>query len=783
MPRMAQQGTTSNLRRLAGRRSPSTGGPHIPLESSDYPPVLFRLPEVEVEQESESLAAAIAPNSGVIAPQAAPTTNIPTPNTPADSTEAGQNIFNHVAGAVTGAVAGTVANSVAVAGTLAGSALSATPFGTTPFSTTPGTRPSFSSQSATLETPASARSTPVVRPIPESAENDSRSWWEHWSSGIILMLLILALVTAGIMAIRDPDQSRNTQRPIATENKAATSPAKTTGESTAALKPADALESKPVVTDNSSATPSSTTTAASTTAAPTASASLSPSLLPESGSALTETNKSKVPSFTLGPNTQTSASLASQSDGSNPALVADTSGFVSSSQPSPGAAASQGSASRLAQEFANSNTSNGTPAISASTQIGKPQGENFEATVPANTSDAGSNAPNLSWPVEETETPTPANNQQSATAESSGGLKLSGSPTVTAPDLLPAEPTPVATAPETTATPETKVAARPTYLETALPNEDLESILEMRRQAMANTRVVSNQYYPGSSGSGAPATATQPGAVQPTATNPNTTTYNGMPGNMVPNNVAPTQLSPQYSSPQYSSPQYSNPQYQGQPYSNQQYQNQQYPGQQPYQPTPTQPNIVGSTQQPANSYMNNGSVNMSGANTGAMNYSAGSATNVPSQAIGTRSWTYNPNTGTQNSWTLPAPGSVQPAFNQTMSGASQAPVTNAAPSTGGLQMDPNYARQLGYGQPATTAPSVSATQSGWSNTAGQMRTPVANNPYGIVNRQPAASSGAPNIAAPSGSMIPNPAMSQPNTQPMNYPNISAPNGYSTGTMR
>lgn len=780
MPRMAQQGTTSNLRRLAGRRSPSTGGPHIPLESSDYPPVLFRLPEVEVEQESESSAAAMAPNSGVMAPQAAPTSNTPTPNTTADSAEAGQNIFNHVAGAVTGAVAGTVANSVAVAGTLAGSALSATPFGTTPFSATPGTRPSFSSQSATLETPASARSTPVVRPIPESAENDSRSWWEHWSSGIILMLLILALVTAGIMAIRDPDQSRNTQRPIATDNKSATTPAKTSGESTAALKPANASEAKPVVADNRSPTPSSSTTAASTPAAPTASASLSPSLLPEAGSALTEANKSKVPSFTLGPNTQTSANFASQNNGSSPALVADSSGFVSSSQPSPGAAASQGSASRLAQEFANSNTSNGTPAISASTQIGKPQGENFEATVPANTPDAGSNAPNLSWPVDETETPSPANNQQSATADSSGGLKLSGSPTVTAPDLLPAEPTPAAPAPATTATPETKVAARPAYLETALPNEDLESILEMRRQAMASTRVVSNQYYPASSGAGVPATTAQPSATNTgVPTNAGMPTYNNTPSHVMPSNVAPTQPSAQYS----------NPQYQGQPYSNQQYQNQQYPnqpypGQQPYQPAPTQPNSVVPPQQPAYSYMNNGSANMNGATTGAMNYSAGSATNVPSQAIGTRSWTYNPNTGTQNSWTLPAPGSVQPASNQNMSGGTQAPGTNAVPGTGGLQMDPNYARQLGYGQPTATAPSVSSPQSGWSNTAGQMRTPVANNPYGIVNSQPAASSGAPNIAAPSGSMmIPNPAMNQPNTQPMNYPNISAPNGYSTGTMR
>jgi hypothetical protein len=391
-------------------------------------------------------------------------------------------VFNHVAGAVTGAVAGTVANSVAVAGNLAGSALAATPFGTTPFGSSTSSRPSLSaaaaniSQNTALETPASARSTPVVRPIPESAETDSRSWWEHWSSGIILMLLILALVTAGIMAIRDPDKSRNTQRSIADDSNKPSVPAKTNTDTVPTAKSAIPTENKPTLADSN----------ASVSSSPAASATLSPSLLPETGSTSTEANKSKVPSFTLESNPQTSANMANNVNSNGPALIADSSGFVSSGQPSPGAAASQGSASRLATGFANTNNPNATQAISASTQIGKPQAENFEATVPAtpaSPADSRTNNPNLSWPVEAPEAATPANDQQSSATESSTELKLSNAPVVTAPDLLPpAEPTPAnpvvaqtQAAPTQTA-PTQAVATRPAYLETSLPNEDLESI-------------------------------------------------------------------------------------------------------------------------------------------------------------------------------------------------------------------------------------------------------------------------------------------------------------------
>lgn len=751
MPRMAQQGTTTNLRRLAGRRSPSTGGPHIPLESSDYPPVLFRLPEVEAEPTTNAAASPSTSHissepAAVAVSKASPTLNIvqqPSPTT----AETGHNVFNHVAGAVTGAVAGTVANGVAVAGNLAGSALAANPFGTSNSSgNAQGARPSFASVAASvsspttsLEAPASIRPTPVMRPVPEATENDSRSWWEHWSSGIILMLLILALVTAGIMAIRDPGKSRDTQRSIADDSKTNTSSTTTSSTTTSAQTKSDTTataekptpaENKPVLADNQ---------AAQATSPPAASAALSPSLLPEANTNSNEVPKSRVPSFTLGPNSSSFTSANTNPTNSNPV------GFVSSTQPSPGAAASQGPASRLATEFANTNNPNATPAISASTQIGRPQADNFEATVPASPNDSSTTNPNLTWPVEPPAANSPAANnpggtaplqdQQTSASESSPELKLSQGPTVTAPDFLPPTApapaaTPVALAPAATANnattqPAAVVASRPAYLETSLPNEDLESILEMRRQAMPNARVVSNQFYP--TAPSTPTATNNPSAI-PNSGFANMPTHNNIPSaNNVPN------------------------------YNNMPSQNNFPSNMTGNMAAPTHPSVA-PMQQPV-SYP-------TGMNQGAMSFPTSSSNAVPSQSIGTRSWTYAPNTpntpNTQNTWTLNQPSTTPTASTQNL------------PSNGGLQMDPNFARQLGYGQTNTTSTNISASGSGWSNTNAPARTPIANNPYGIVNQQPAqnpafanpasGNSGAPNIAAPPGSMM-------------------APNGFPTGNFR
>ena len=37
----------------------------------------------------------------------------------------------------------------------------------------------------------------------QAVVHSERSWWEHWSSGVVLILLIIALVAASIMAFND----------------------------------------------------------------------------------------------------------------------------------------------------------------------------------------------------------------------------------------------------------------------------------------------------------------------------------------------------------------------------------------------------------------------------------------------------------------------------------------------------------------------------------------------------------------------------------------------------
>jgi hypothetical protein len=442
-------------------------------------------------------------------------------------------------------------------------------------------------------------------------------------------------------------------------------------------------------------------------------------------------------------------------------MLADKSGFVSSNTPSPGAAASQGSAFPNASRFAAGNAS-GTPAISASTQISPSGSGEFEATVPA-TENNNSNtpAPSLSWPVEQDPATDAARSQHQsavatpnpneltlldeepetelrlpATSESVPSTETQATPSTTNTLAAPATTAPAATvsptAPSPTAPPATNASTEPVraaYRETALPNEDLESILEMRRHAMSNARMVSNQYF----------------------ADPNAQAA-GMPiGNaMAPNQTMPSQYNPN----------------QAMPMQGQQYQGQQYQGQpQPMQQQP-QGQINPNTGFP---WQTQPSPNQ-GAPLNSVNYNQPTAGNS-SQGVGTRSWTYNPNTSNAtNSWTLPASGVAPTA-------------ASPAATTGGYQIDPNYARQLGYGQNNPTAPVMNQTNpNGWNNQAAGNRAPTNGvpsqgvAPSGIQNN-------VPNIMAPAGSMVvPNQGGAMPNTQQY-YPSNNVPQGYPAGYQR
>lgn len=45
--------------------------------------------------------------------------------------------------------------------------------------------------------------------LTESEADDKATWWEHWSSGVVLLLLVAALVTAGIAAFNDQSTTKD----------------------------------------------------------------------------------------------------------------------------------------------------------------------------------------------------------------------------------------------------------------------------------------------------------------------------------------------------------------------------------------------------------------------------------------------------------------------------------------------------------------------------------------------------------------------------------------------
>jgi hypothetical protein len=55
--------------------------------------------------------------------------------------------------------------------------------------------------------PAAAACTEFVAQSMDEGAEETRSWWEHWSSGVVLILLVLALLVVSLMAIKKPRPS------------------------------------------------------------------------------------------------------------------------------------------------------------------------------------------------------------------------------------------------------------------------------------------------------------------------------------------------------------------------------------------------------------------------------------------------------------------------------------------------------------------------------------------------------------------------------------------------
>lgn len=66
-------------------------------------------------------------------------------------------------------------------------------------------------------------SNPVVekQSAAQVLKSDESTWWEHWSSGVVLILLLIALATASILAIQRTNESRDPKWIAGTDSKAA----------------------------------------------------------------------------------------------------------------------------------------------------------------------------------------------------------------------------------------------------------------------------------------------------------------------------------------------------------------------------------------------------------------------------------------------------------------------------------------------------------------------------------------------------------------------------------
>lgn len=758
MPWMAEHQTTSNLRRLAGRKNSLPGGSHLPAGNGEKPPVLFRLPEVTVSSGSAHGATVASSNS---LGQTSPAHSVPAPHIVAsvsqDIASTNYNAINHVAGAVTG----TVASGLAAAGSISKNAITAGAASVGSLASEVASLKNYSSAAGSLSTNIDSslltkpERTAADKPLPDAMDAESRSWWEHWSSGIILMLLILALVTAGIIAIRDPERSRNTDRSIADQIKDVKMPDRIEKGESGITPPSLITSDKPTLADtkSQSKTPSTPTLLPESMLPKTSDESTDPLKKDPNRKPITSADTSSLAKPAVAADLPTAqASLGSP----QPKLAADSKTFISSSVASQSGPASAGSSNSFATGIAGQGNPS-VPTMTASTPL-KNSNNNTAAEDSSTLRETETQqGPNLTWPVQQEDNTVEGEMETSSSSQNAETpFVLNSQPphtpstAVTAATNSSTLPSAVSSTAATTNTPTTatrtspfdnssnvvsatpsatsdvaqKSVSRPAVLETSLPNEDLENILARRRQALAQARVTANQFYPGNmqTVSGTPSLP-QP-QIQPAATQP----------------------APQTSMPTYSMPNAASA---------------------PNATTSGQPIISYPSNQPVDNGGYPAAINRDGTFGNASANPASMTTQVnPAQASAPRSWTYQPNQTPQNqtpqtnSWTMPAssiavqpgntgfanPNNYQPApttppgFNNANAGSA---INGSYPSSQIPQSNP-----AAFRQPSHTPPTY---QSGNPANAGRYQMV---NPYSVppsANGQPGvnqATQGLTNPAQP-----------------------------------
>jgi hypothetical protein len=190
MPRTASNSQTrkSIHSRLRPQSAPS---------ERDKTPVLLRLPRIEIAEDSPVFSEDVAPEEDANAVASPEALNYAIPDEIADSPEYGDlpGIPQHET--PTPETRSDEAGEELDSTDSSAEAVNAGAAG-------------FETQSIIASAPAHSVETTQVDATAHVQTDAEQSWWEHWSSGVVLIILIIALVTASILAFNDtPDGDPN----------------------------------------------------------------------------------------------------------------------------------------------------------------------------------------------------------------------------------------------------------------------------------------------------------------------------------------------------------------------------------------------------------------------------------------------------------------------------------------------------------------------------------------------------------------------------------------------
>ena len=470
---------------------------------------------------------------------------------------------------------------------------------------------------ATVAAPAIAMPTEAAKPA--AHEPPTRTWWEHWSSGIVLIVLLIALATASIMAWQGGDKGKD--KLLADTN----TPTESLTDLSAIEVPKIEIPKLQVPKMEGPSTTTDSATANSKSANQKSDESLDDSLIPSEPSSLSfdppaakadshataslqsPIVKQQEPLFNDEPSTAT-ATISAQPASSSTQLNA-----------SPSKSNAAGDSPAIWDSSSNKQTSTGDSKLGSSLDSGLELSSNSNSTVDKSTSPTSSSTPTTPALLTSSSTTPPATNLPAAAPGATVPSNMQYAAKTTTPELdraalfatfrqyASADMTAAAetstnryksTAGTTTGTPATQIASQPNTqsMQPTQPNQLVQPGTPTSMVGYTQQQPTAPKNYTLQSTPNYSPTATQPNSAQQNMTQPNMTQ---------PQYPSQQLSAPQYQTQQpqqYQQQQYQAPQQPAQQYQTQQNQPQQYQAQPQTQPYQTQPYSNGGQTAPAQQF-------------------------------------------------------------------------------------------------------------------------------------------------------------------------------------